>query len=287
MTGMQVSELYKQAVALLESAACDSPEFDVTCLLEDIGGLGRGKVPFCMPRELDKPTCDRVLVAVHKRANGEPLQYLLGTWDFLSLTLAVGEGVLIPRPETELLCQTVADWLFNCYHGTHATVWDLCAGTGCVGLGIASLYPNCDVTEYEVSPEAAVYLQKNIAAHPQFSATAVYANILTDFDRFSGPVDVIVSNPPYIPKADLASLQREVQYEPRLALDGGDGYTFYRAIAKHWIPKLNNGGFASVEIGIGQGDTVCELFRAAGLNNVQCIKDFAGIDRVVFGQKPV
>ena len=282
---MKVSELYTEVTAILRRGGCDNVEFETVCLLEDIGGIGRGNVPFCMPQELSEERCSRVILAAQKRATGVPLQYLLGNWDFLGLTLRVGEGVLIPRPETELLCQTVSDLLYEKKKGTHVTVWDLCAGSGCVGLGIAFLYPNCETLEFELSPEAAVYLQKNIAAYPQFAAQAVYADVLKDFDSFDEKADVIVSNPPYIPTEDLADLQREVQYEPKMALDGGDGYRFYRVIAENWLPKLKDGGIAAVEVGIGQADTVAELFRAAGLRNVRCIKDFASIDRVVVGEK--
>lgn len=283
---MKVSELYTETIAVLKMGGCENAEFETVCLLEDIGGIGRGKIPFCMSQELLQEQCDPVLLAAQKRVNGEPLQYLLGNWDFLGLTLRVGEGVLIPRPETELLCQTVSDILYQKKKGSHVTVWDLCAGTGCVGLGVAFLYPNCETLELELSQEASVYLQKNIDAYPQIAAKAVYADILKDFDKFDTKVDVIVSNPPYIPTDDLSGLQREVQREPTLALDGGnDGYRFYRAIAENWITKLSADGIVAVEVGIGQADTVAELFCKAGLRNVRCIKDFASIDRIVVGEK--
>lgn len=280
---MTVLELKKKIEAVLEAGGCETPAFDAICLLEDIGQIGRGKVPtfhsFLLPPECE----ERVLAAAVRRASGQPLQYILGTWDFLDLTLEVGEGVLIPRPETELLCQVVAECLRDL---PHKNVYDLCSGSGCVGLGVVSLCPSATVTAVELSDKAFSYLQRNLARYPQYNVTAVQADVLTEYNRFTGPVDAIVSNPPYIPTADLASLQREVQREPRMALDGAeDGYRFYRAIAEQWLPKLSPNGFVAVEVGIEQAQTVAELFRAKGMNHTTVYPDFAGIDRVVVGKQ--
>ncbi|MBQ9965092.1 MAG: peptide chain release factor N(5)-glutamine methyltransferase, partial [Clostridia bacterium] len=239
---MKVSELHSQIVGILEAGGCETPAFDAVCLLEDIADIGRGKVrEYWQDTVPDVPT-QAALAAARRRAAGEPLQYILGTWDFLNLTLCVGEGVLIPRPETELLCETVAEYL---RHKPRKNVWDLCAGSGCVGLGIAALEPKANVTAYEFSDKAFTYLQENIRRYSHYAVTAVKADVLNDYDRFTDPVDVIVSNPPYIPSADLDGLQREVQYEPRMALDGGDGYRFYRTIADHWLPKLSPDGLVA------------------------------------------
>lgn len=282
---MKVSEIQAVITQILDAGSCESPAFDATCLIEDIGGIGHGLVPLSSHVVLSKEKCDDLLAAAHKRAAGVPLQYILGNWDFLGLTLHVGEGVLIPRPETELLCETVAQDIRRIFGNSEVTIWDLCAGTGCVGLGIASLAParSHRIVEFELSDQAFPYLKKNIAKYPMYSAKAVKADILTQFCDFSGPAHIIVSNPPYIPSGDLQGLQREVQHEPQMALDGGDGYRFYRAIADHWIPKLAKNGIAAVEVGFDQAKTVATLFANAGLSEVHCIKDFAGINRVVVG----
>ncbi len=276
-------ELQKQIVAILEAGGCETPAFDAVCLLEDIGKIGRGQVPCSYERSISTTLEKVVLNAAKRRAAGEPLQYLLGTWDFLDLTLEVGDGVLIPRPETELLCQLTAEYLQKCLH---KHVYDLCAGSGCVGLGIASLCRDVSVTAVELSDQAFVYLQRNIARYSGLKMMAVQANVLTEYDRFQAPIDAIVSNPPYIPTRDLGSLQREVQHEPRMALDGdSDGYRFYRAIAEHWLPKLSQDGFVAVEVGIGQAQTVAEMFRQHGMKRTTVHPDFAGIDRVVIGKR--
>ena len=129
VSAMKVSEIYNQGVDILQAANCESPAFDVTCLLEDLGGIGRGKVIGHMDDELTDTAYERVFSAIRKRANGEPLQYLLGTWDFLNLTLRVGEGVLIPRPDTEILCETAADVLQRT-GAVQPRVLDLCAAPG-------------------------------------------------------------------------------------------------------------------------------------------------------------
>ena len=280
---MTILELQKQIVAILEAGGCETPAFDAVCLLEDIGEIGRGQVPCSYERSISTTLEKAVLNAAKRRAGGEPLQYLLGTWDFLDLTLEVGDGVLIPRPETELLCQLTAEYLQKC---PRKLVYDLCAGSGCVGLGIASLCREASVTSVELSDKAFVYLQRNVLRYPDLKIKAVQADILTQHDLFSGTVDAIVSNPPYIPTRDLGFLQREVQHEPRMALDGDeDGYRFYRAIAERWLPKLSQDGFVAVEVGIGQAQTVADLFCQHGLTQTEVHTDFAGIDRVVIGKR--
>ena len=279
---MTVLEIQKQMEAILEAGGCETPAFDALCLLEDIGGLGRGNVSLKRSLCLSSNTEQALLSATKRRAEGEPLQYILGTWDFLSLTLEVGKGVLIPRPETELLCQLSAEHL---QYTKNKTVLDLCAGSGCVSLGIASLCPETSVIAVELSKQAFPYLERNLKRYPRFQVQAVCADILKDFDRFERGFDAIVSNPPYIPTDDLDGLQREVQHEPRMALDGKDGYLFYRSIAEHWVEKLNPEGFVAVEVGIGQAETVSHLFFDAGLTDVMMYNDFSDIPRVVVGKR--
>ena len=269
------------ATARLTDAGCEDAGFDARCLLEDFGGLPRGR------RADDTPLTgaqESVLAAaLEERAEGRPLQYILGEWEFLSLTLKVGEGVLIPRPDTELLCETAARHLA---HRPAPRVLDLCAGTGCVGLGVASLVPDARVTAVELSEDALPYLTENVARYPAYHMTVQKGDVLADHGAFSGPYDAILSNPPYIPTGDLAGLQREVQREPQMALDGtADGLAFYRTIAEHWCEKLAPDGFCAVEVGAGQAEGVAALFAAKGLKTVDILPDLAGIDRVVVARK--
>lgn len=269
------------ATARLTEAGCEDAAFDARCLLEDLGGLPRGHAAADTPLT---PEQEAVLAtALTQRTEGRPLQYILGEWEFLALTLKVGEGVLIPRPDTELLCEVAAEQLRGV---TAPRVLDLCAGSGCVGLGVASLHPDAVVTEVELSDAALGYLKENVLRYPDYAVTLRQANVLTDFDAFDGPYDAILSNPPYIPTADLATLQKEVQREPQMALDGdADGLKFYRTIAEHWCDKLSPDGFVAVEVGIGQAEDVAALFAAKGLGNTGIYPDLAGIPRVVLARK--
>lgn len=280
---MTVGEMWRRLTAQLEEAGCDSPAFDARLLLEDIGKVGRGRVDSRSTTLLLPEQVQAVQTAADKRADGYPLQYILGEWDFLTLTLKVGEGVLIPRPDTELLCETAAAFLQEKGYPS-PRVLDLCAGSGCVGLGVASLYPTAKVTAVELSDDAFSYLQDNCRRYPSYTVQTVQADVLSDTDRFEGEYDLILSNPPYIPARDMSELMREVQYEPEMALNGGDGLVFYRALAEIWSRKLADSGSMMVEIGIGQADDVMALFRDAGFKTVYSLPDLAGIERVIVGK---
>ncbi len=273
--------LYADVTARFTKNGLEDAAFDARCILEDIGGMPQGVLP---PATVVLPErVDAVEIAVAERLQGRPLQYILGEWDFLSLRLYVGEGVLIPRQDTEILCETVAEVL---YGKTVPKVLDLCAGSGCVGLGIASLVPNALVTAVEKSQQAFTYLEKNIARYPSFTVVPMEGDVFSDYMEFTDIYDAIVSNPPYIPVADLNGLMQEVQNEPQMALDGGeDGLDFYRAICDYWVPKLKEGGLCAVEIGFDQGEQVYRLFGEAGLTDCRVIKDYGGNDRVVLGYR--
>lgn len=269
------------ATARLAAAGCEDAAFDARCLLEDFGGLPRGRAADDTPLTAAQEAA--LETAVAQRAAGRPLQYILGEWEFLTLTLKVGEGVLIPRPDTELLCEVAAERLRG---KTAPRVLDLCAGSGCVGLGVASLCPSAVVTEVELSADALPYLRENVLRHPDYAVTVRQANVLADYTAFDGPYDAILSNPPYIPTNHLPALQREVQHEPKMALDGtADGLAFYRTIAEHWCEKLAPDGFVAVEVGIGQAEDVASLFRAQGLENTGIFTDLGGVPRVVLARK--
>ena len=276
---MTQKEWLAYATARLMAAGCEDAAFDARCLLEDFGGLPRGRQ--AGDRPLSSAAESALTQALEQRADGRPLQYIVGEWDFLSLTLKVGEGVLIPRADTECLCELAAARLRDV---SRPRVLDLCAGSGCVGLGVASLCPATTVTAVELSDEALPYLRENIARYPAYTVTARQGNVLTDWVDFEEGYDAILSNPPYIPTADLAGLMREVQHEPMLALDGDeDGLRFYRVIAAAWSRKLRHGGFCAVEVGFDQAAKVATLFREAGLREVEIHRDLAGVERVVCG----
>lgn len=203
---------------------------------------------------------------VARRAAGEPLQYILGNWEFYGLPFAIGPGVLIPRPETEMLVELVLN-----ANGENATIIDLCAGSGCVGLSIAHHLPHAQVHLVELSDAALPYLKQNAASHSNVT--------LHHADAFSLNLkaNIVVSNPPYIATHELAGLQQEVQHEPAMALDGGaDGLDFYRKLAQHWLPQCD---VLAVECGDGQAEDIVQLFGGG-----QILQDFNGIGRVVLAK---
>lgn len=280
---MTFGEYHREMIQVLLKAGCESPAFDARCLLESCAGVPRGELPLWRDRQLPEEARRTVANAVRQRAEGRPLQYIVGEWDFLNLTLEVGEGVLIPRPDTELLCETAAAHLQKAYAGAPVRALDLCAGSGCVGLGIASLYPAAQVTAVELSDAAFSYLTRNCRRYPCFQIVPMRGDVFADAASFGGGWQAILSNPPYIPSEDLSALSREVKREPPMALDGGDGLRFYRVIAEKWVPQLDKGGFCAVEVGIGQAYAVAAIWKTVGLRDVAIYPDLAGIDRVVAG----
>lgn len=219
---------------------------------------------------------------ISRRANGEPLQYIIGYWEFYSLPFKVGQGVLIPRADTELLVDNALEFLRG---KDGAEVADLCSGSGCIAISIAKNRPDCRVSAYELSDEALDYLQYNKALNEvelEIIKQDITANI--PCKKF----DLIVSNPPYIETFAIPDLDKELSFEPNMALDGGDdGLKFYRTITENWVTNLKKGGALMVEVGINQHTAVARLFREAGLRDVKWICDINGIERVIIGTLPI
>lgn len=229
--------------------------------------------------ELERQT--RELVA--RRLAGEPVAYLIGEWEFYGLPLDISPDVLIPRTDTEVLA---AEAISFCQTLGECRVLDLCAGSGCVGLALASQTPKSRVVLGEVSEAALKICRQNIRRN---GLSGRVVSMRLDAREKPAPAlgefQCIVSNPPYIPAGDIAGLDASVRdYEPRLALDGGDdGLDFYRDIAEKWRDALVEGGRMYFEVGIGQADSVLRLMRAVGFGDIQVIKDTHDIPRVVFG----
>lgn len=209
---------------------------------------------------------------VERRLTGEPLQYILGVWEFMGLPMGVAPGVLIPRPETELLCETVLKELPR-----GAKVLDLCCGSGCIGISL-SHYGDMEVTFCDISPEALAIAQEN------GERNGVVGEFLQGdfFAPVEGRVfDCIVCNPPYLTGAEMDSLQRELTHEPALALYGGeDGLDFYRRLSREAPAHLKEGGRLYMEIGCTQGQAVQRMFPES-----RVLQDLSGLDRVVCWKK--
>ena len=215
---------------------------------------------------------------------GEPVAYLIGEWEFYGLGLDISPAVLIPRPDTEVLVQTVVHELST---GADCRVLDLCAGSGCIGLAVASQILRARVLLGEWDEEELKVCRQNIRRN-QLSTrvTSLRVDAREKPSRQLGEFDCIVSNPPYIPTADIKTLDAPVRdHEPRLALDGGaDGLDFYRTIADKWRGALVPNGLLAFEVGIGEADEVLRIMRANGFGDIQIVRDLHEIPRVVYGR---
>lgn len=282
---MTVLQLYQTAyqTVLQNAQEPDSCAFDLSCLLEQVFGFDRFHLPSRGNQEASPTQAEQFQTLCARYLTGEPLQYLLGEWEFFGLPFSVGEGVLIPRPDTETLVETGLSLL----RGTLSPVIaDLCAGSGCVGIALASQRPDATVYALERSEQAFGYLQTNIEKNRAQGVRPLLCDVL------SPPalplLDFVVSNPPYIPRHEMETLQPQVKHEPWMALFGGeDGYDFYRALPALYLPHLKPGGAIAFEVGYNQAEQVSGLLAAAGYTGVGVEHDLSGIARVVYGRKPL
>lgn len=216
--------------------------------------------------------------AVRRRLSGEPLQYIFGKWEFYGLPFLVGKGVLIPRPETELLVDIAAERLDK-----DSIVLDLFSGTGCVPVSIAKTV-GAKCYAVELYDEAFGYLTKNIALNGA-DVTAIQADARDGTLFGDTQFDAVFANPPYVTGAEMRELPANVRFEPETALFGGeDGLDPYRAMIPAWVGRLAENGFMAVETGETQGEAVSAIMKANGLLP-KIIKDLSGHDRVVVGER--
>ena len=265
---------------MLQASGCPDPDFDAV----ELTRLVTGQDPRLSETPLTEEQAARLARLAALRFERRPLQYIEGKWGFLDFEVQVGEGVLIPRQDSEAICLKAIDLL----KGQAApAVLDLCAGSGCLGLAVKSRCPAAQVTAVEKSAEALPWLEKNAAeALPGYDAAHPALNVQKG-DVFAwnkgqaeGQFDLILANPPYLTAEEMRTLQPEVEFEPAMALDGGeDGLDFYRHIAKAYRPLTKQGGWLVMEFGWQQWEPVKALLEAAGWQDVQRILDAEGRDR--------
>lgn len=278
---MTVGEAYRKTKDILTEAGFEAPAFEALCLTEKVFGFNR--LALITKGEETVASEEKLVVLAElteKRLNHEPLQYLLGKWSFMGIDLLVGEGVLVPRDDTEVVTSLCIDYL-SCKESPN--VIDLCAGSGAISLALEK-YANCKVTAVELSDKAFSYLTQNIKLNNS-AVNALNGDIFECHkDIADNSLDLIVSNPPYIKTADIASLQKEVQHEPAMALDGGEsGLDFYRRIVPLWKSKLKAGGALAFELGEGQYDEVSRILADNGFGGITESIDFGGVQRAIIG----
>lgn len=217
--------------------------------------------------------------------SGEPLAYILGEWEFYGLKLFINENVLIPRDDTVAVTSLAINQAL--FLNKDPRILDLCTGSGCIGLAIASRVRDARVTLADISKDALAVAKKNIQRN-QLSAkvACVQADAIGKPSAFLGKYDLIVSNPPYITTAEMCQLQPSVKnFEPHLALHGGeDGLIFYRSIAENYKAALNPGGYLAFEFGDTQADAVCGILEENGYTILERSRDYNDIERAVIAQ---
>ena len=283
---MKYSELYRQArKALLDIEPAHQAGVTARELLSFVSGKTAAELLADGEKYADGKVVQALEDAVNRMVKGEPLAYILGEWEFYGLKLHVTPDVLIPRDDTCALAEiAIRQALFL---DSNPRILDLCTGSGCIGLAIASRVKDAKVTLADLSREALAVAKKNVALHHMGGrVSCVQADAMGSPPSFLGMFDMIVSNPPYIDENDMQTLEVSVKdFEPHMALYGGtDGLDFYRSITEKYRHILKPGGYLCYEFGEEQGDDVCEILAANGFTVRQRVKDFCGTERAVIAQ---
>lgn len=282
-------QVYKWGEKQLEDAEIAEAKLDARLLLEYICGTDRNTLLIHGDREVSEKEYERYVNCIAERKKHVPLQYITGVQEFMGLEFAVNEHVLIPRQDTEILVEEVMRHLHDGMH-----ILDMCTGSGCILLSLLYYSNDCTGIGTDISQDALSVAREN-ANKLKFLKNELNVDFIRSdlFERFeksaegwyAGPFEIIVANPPYIKSNIIETLMPEVkEHEPRSALDGKeDGLYFYRKIIERAGDYLTGGGELFFEIGYDQGADVKKMMEDAGYAEVEVVKDFAGLDRVVHG----
>lgn len=289
--------IYEEGAARLTESGIDDAALDARLLLEFICGTDRNTLLVHGDRPVTTEEHESYEALITARAAHTPLQHLTGEQEFMGLTFLVNDKVLVPRQDTEVLVEEV---LKNLHDGMR--ILDLCTGSGCILLSLLQYSNDCVGVGVDLSPEALSVAKENYGRlrgeRPEMTARFLEGDLFEALCREAaagegkedgpdGRYDIIVSNPPYIETEVIATLMPEVrEHEPLMALDGGrDGLDFYRRIAGEAGKYLTRGGMLFFEIGCEQAAGVREIMEKAGFREIEVVKDFAGLDRVVYGSR--
>ncbi len=259
----------------------ENAAFEMEALILFVTGMKKAELLLNRGNNMDDETLAKLNDVLERRLNNEPLQYILGEWEFFGLRMFCGKGCLIPRPETELLAETAIKNLPR-----NGKLLELCTGSGCVSIAVLNNRPDVTAVAVDISDTALEYAEKNRKYHGisddrlKLVKADIYDFVPSEF------FDVIVSNPPYIKTGDLEELSPEVKHEPMLALDGGhDGLDFYKLIAKYYAKKyLTDNGCCAVEVGYDISDEVAAIFRSQKFN-CNLLRDTFEVERVCVARK--
>jgi len=275
---MNRKEAYELGIKTLTEAGIEEAKSDTLLLLEGICHVTRNDVLVHGEVELEKDVVTTYKDALQKRCTHIPVQHITGVQNFMGLDFTVNEHVLIPRFDTEILVEEVMKYLHDGF-----SILDMCTGSGCILLSLLKYSNGCKGFGVDISTDALMVANTN-KEKLGIEASFIESNL---FEQVTGKYDIIVSNPPYIRSDVIPTLMEEVrEHEPVLALDGmEDGLFFYREIIKMSPGYLNGGGMLFFEIGYDQAGDVNRLMEEAGYKDVTVVKDYAGLDRVVYGRR--
>jgi len=282
----QYGQLYIDARRrLLETEDVDSASMMARHLLAHVSGKTQAAILADRDLYASEEICQKMDAGVGRLLEGEPLAYVLGEWEFYGLNLYVNEHVLIPRDDTVAVTSLAINKAI--FLKQNPRVLDLCCGSGCIGLAVASRVKDARVTLADISRDALAVAKRNIVLnHLSAKVSCVQADALKPASAILGKFDLIVSNPPYITANEMLDLPKSVKaYEPNLALYGGDdGLDFYRSIAKNYKTALKPGGYLCFEFGMGQGNDVCRILEENGYTILERTRDYNDRERAVLAQ---
>lgn len=281
---LAVGELLKEGYEILKSVQIDSYQIDSELLLGKVIQKDRLFMLLNRDYEVSLSESEEYFNLLNKRKNKMPVKYMLGECEFMGMPFYIKEGVLIPRPDTEVLVETAIEEIKK---SNFKNVCDVCCGSGIIGISIAKFIESVKVKCSDISDTAKEVTTENIIKLRVEDKVEVFKSDLLQYFIGKGEkFDIIVSNPPYISSCVIETLMEDVKnYEPYQALCGGeDGLNFYRKITEQSLQILNKGGVLIFEIGHDQGESVSNILKQNGFSEINCIKDLAGKDRVVRGK---
>jgi release factor glutamine methyltransferase len=287
---VRILDVINKTTPFFEKQGIESPRLTIELLLAHLLKKKRLELYLDFEREMDEPTLEKLRELVRRRAAGEPLQYITGEAEFFGLKFAVDKRVLIPRPETELLVETVLKRLKPLEEQKQAlTIVDVGTGSGCIAVALAKNLPTAEIVAMDVSNDALEVARGNAKMNGvEKNIRFLQSDLLQNLPGSQG-ADAVVSNPPYIATGELADLPKEVRdFEPVRALSAGeDGFEVFQRLVMDARCVLKPPGFLALEIGAGQRPAVEILFVKAGYEVDQVVKDLQGHERVVVARLKV
>ena len=278
---MNINDTLRQAAKALENVS-DTPMLDARVLLCEALDKSSLYLITHPTEEISAEAVEKFNTMIAKRTKNMPVAYIVGRKEFMGMDFYVDERVLIPRADTEILAEKAIELIGK----NHASVLDMCCGSGCIGLSVKKFCENVSLTLSDISGGAVEVTTQNAKAH--FGNDGKINIVRGDlFENIHGKFDFILSNPPYISYDEMKTLSKDIlDYEPHTALEAqSEGLWFYEEITSQSEDYLNEGGYIIFEIGYLQGDAVKNILEKNGFADIKILKDLAGLDRVVAGRK--